>query len=253
MALGISSFLCGITAIPAVICGHLAHGKIKRSEGRLTGSGFAIAGLITGYLGLLIFGLAFAAALTAPLVIRASKKADQAEALSNARQIGLALYEFQNAYGSYPNTSTAEGVANDSGHELITDSSSNARFRQLFHAEITSSEQMFYAKSSGIRMPDGDTSAGNILTLGECGFAYIEHESTANTSRYPLALAPFVPRTDRFDPAPFDGKAIILWSDSSVTSLPIDSGSVMFEGQEILAPTHPVWAGKPFTLRLPEH
>jgi hypothetical protein len=44
----------------AVIFGHVALGQIKRSGGRETGSGLAIAGLVLGYLGigtLVLFGL----------------------------------------------------------------------------------------------------------------------------------------------------------------------------------------------------
>lgn len=45
--------------------------------------------------------IASLAGLTAPMVIRQRKKADQTEATNNARQIGLALLEFENDYGSY--------------------------------------------------------------------------------------------------------------------------------------------------------
>ncbi len=70
LVLGILSFLCaGLTGIPGVICGHLALGRIKRSGGTETGSGLAIAGLATGYLGISIIGIAFLAGPTAPLVI----------------------------------------------------------------------------------------------------------------------------------------------------------------------------------------
>ncbi len=54
--LAIASLVCGvlgfftggITAIPAVICGHLAWGET--SSGRASGHGLAIAGLVLGYL-----------------------------------------------------------------------------------------------------------------------------------------------------------------------------------------------------------
>src|SRR5947207_4287706 len=39
-----------VVAIPAVICGHLAYSRIKRSAGALSGEGMALAGLITGYI-----------------------------------------------------------------------------------------------------------------------------------------------------------------------------------------------------------
>jgi hypothetical protein len=39
------------TAIPAVICGHIARSKIRKSGGALRGTGIATAGLIIGYIG----------------------------------------------------------------------------------------------------------------------------------------------------------------------------------------------------------
>lgn len=55
LVLGIGSLLCGVfTGIPAVICGHLAKGQIRRSGGQIQGSGLATAGLITGYLGIIL-------------------------------------------------------------------------------------------------------------------------------------------------------------------------------------------------------
>ncbi len=62
--LAIASMVCGIVslilcyvnavaAIPAIICGHMALKKINESELPMAGRGMAIAGLITGYLGLL--------------------------------------------------------------------------------------------------------------------------------------------------------------------------------------------------------
>lgn len=49
--LGILSFTCGsiFTAIPAVICGHIARGRIRRSGDSLGGRKIANAGLILGY------------------------------------------------------------------------------------------------------------------------------------------------------------------------------------------------------------
>ena len=43
---------CGaglVAAILAVVFGHLAMGQIRRSEGRLDGTGMAVAGLVIGY------------------------------------------------------------------------------------------------------------------------------------------------------------------------------------------------------------
>ena len=63
--LAIASMVCGIISlplcwiwavagIPAVICGHMALKTIKNSETPVEGRGMAIAGLVTGYLAILI-------------------------------------------------------------------------------------------------------------------------------------------------------------------------------------------------------
>jgi competence protein ComGC len=54
LVLGILSLTCFtiFSAIPAVICGHKALSRIKRSGGALEGQGIAIGGLVTGYMGI---------------------------------------------------------------------------------------------------------------------------------------------------------------------------------------------------------
>ena len=81
--------------------------------------------------------IAALAGLTAPMVIRQRKKADQTEAVSNARQIGLALFEFETAYGSFPDSTTAPTVTENTGTTLtFGGSTANDYFRQLIAAEI---------------------------------------------------------------------------------------------------------------------
>jgi hypothetical protein len=50
----LTCYLVGVFGIPAVVCGHLALGRIARSPFPIAGRGMAIAGLILGYLGILI-------------------------------------------------------------------------------------------------------------------------------------------------------------------------------------------------------
>ena len=255
LVLGILALLlAGLTAIPAVICGHLALGKIKRSGGTQSGGGLAIAGLVTGYLGFCIFGIAVLAGLTAPLVIRQKKKADQTEAVSNARQIGIALFEFESEYSSYPNDATAAAVANATTTPQVTGNSSNARFRQLIRSGMTQSETMFYAHIAGTHRPDDLMDGNHALERGECGFAYVENLITTDKVVRPLAMTPMIPGTTVFDPQPFSGKAVILWTDNSVRSLPINkkSGQVMLDGRNLLDPAHPIWGGQPPLIALPE-
>src|SRR5712691_12936101 len=56
LILAVLSFTCGwlFTAIPAVLCGHIARSKIRKSGGTVGGKGIATAGLILGYIALVI-------------------------------------------------------------------------------------------------------------------------------------------------------------------------------------------------------
>ena len=55
LVLGILSMICCgiVTGIPAVICGHIAIGRMKKDP-NLQGKGLAMAGLIIGYLGIVV-------------------------------------------------------------------------------------------------------------------------------------------------------------------------------------------------------
>lgn len=172
--------------------------------------------------------IAALAGLTAPMVIRQRKKADQTEAVSNARQIGLALFEFENEYGSYPDATTARAVTDATGSQLVlTGTTSNDYFRQLLAGNFTQSEKMFYAKIPNAKKPDDNIATTNAMAEGEVGFGYMLNgtagfNAAGNPSR-PLAVTPLFDNTVNgdFDPAPFDSKAIILRMDNSVTSINI--------------------------------
>ena len=63
---GVGGFVIGVSFIPAIICGHLARGQIRRTGEQ--GGGLALAGLILGYVGGALFIV-----LIAALVIIAHK------------------------------------------------------------------------------------------------------------------------------------------------------------------------------------
>lgn len=56
LVLGILSIgcCCAPGAIPAIICGHLARSRIRQAPDNLTGDGMALAGLIMGYVTMVI-------------------------------------------------------------------------------------------------------------------------------------------------------------------------------------------------------
>ena len=45
-----------VGAIVAIVCGHLARGEIRRSQGSMEGGGLAVAGLVLGY-GQIVLGV----------------------------------------------------------------------------------------------------------------------------------------------------------------------------------------------------
>jgi len=77
-----------VTGIPAVITGHMALGRIKRSVGALAGRGLAIAGLIVGYASTAIIAAIFV--LFALLIPTLKAESSKAACAVNLRQIGIA-------------------------------------------------------------------------------------------------------------------------------------------------------------------
>jgi hypothetical protein len=81
-----------VVGIPAVICGHCGLSRIKRNPS-LGGRGMAIAGLITGYVGIL--SLPILAALALPAITGALDRGKATQMLNNMRQIYLAVQTAQ--------------------------------------------------------------------------------------------------------------------------------------------------------------
>lgn len=171
--------------------------------------------------------IAALAGLTAPMVIRQRKKADQTEATSNARQIGLAMLEFETEYGSYPDNSTAATVKENSETQLTLEgNASNDYFRQLIAADMAQAETMFYAKTSYTKKPDNIfNSSQKALEPGEVGFGYLMNGdvgfSTSGNPARPICVAPLMANSTsgEFDPDPFDSRAVLLRIDNSVNSV----------------------------------
>jgi len=232
---GITSlFLLLLTGIPAVITGHMALGKIKKSQGRLQGSGKAITGLILGYISIaLTLMIAVLAGLATPAILKAKKSADKAQTIFNAKQIYIAMTEFDNQYGEFPSDETRDLLENE-GEEVPIGDSANDYFAQLLISKVLDSEKVFYAKGvRGVR--EGDdvfNTPDKILEKGENGFAYIKNLShSSGLSSYPLLLAPMTGKGLKFDPKPFGGKAVVLHLDGGVREYRIDgNGDIVLLG-----------------------
>jgi len=172
--------------------------------------------------------IAALAGLTAPMVIRQRKKADQTEAVSNARQIGIALFEFETEYGNFPDASTAKVVATNTDTQASSGGTANDRFRQLIRSGIAQAEGIFYCKTVYSKKPDNAFNTDeNALARGEVGYGMMVKtddsglSASGNPAR-PIVMAPFTAELgEKFDFEMYDGKAVILKLDNSVSSIPI--------------------------------
>lgn len=190
-----------------------------------------------------------------PTVICQKELAYRKAAESTAKSLAIALFSFSEEFGSYPNESTVTLVNEtypDHGYDL-SGNSSNALFRQLMASKFIESEHIFYAKISNSVKPDDNIAQGEALKKGECNFAYISGLNMTGNPLTPLVLTPLISGTTKFDPKPFDGKAIILHIDNSVTTHEIHKdGHIYDKDGDILSPKHPIWKGKAPDIRYPE-
>jgi hypothetical protein len=173
--------------------------------------------------------------------------------MSNLRQIGLFLFAFDDEYGRFPDGTTIPTVQAATGTTLaLGNRSSNDLFRQLL-ATVTKNEMMFWADLSGTgRYPNG-VLGSDALVPGECSFTYIAGLDSNGAGETPVVMAPVIRGTWKFDPKPFDGHAVVLFLDSSVTALPIDkNGDVILNGMNLFDPRQPFWRGKAPDIKYPE-
>jgi len=114
--LATASLICGIgsvffgtlAGIPAIITGHLALGKIKKSGGVLQGRGLAITGLILGYvftvLSVIVIMLVYNGFKSA------MNKAKSVQERSAVFEIENAVESFYDEYGTLPNEGTSDAT-----------------------------------------------------------------------------------------------------------------------------------------------
>jgi len=118
--LAVASLICGILflvpffGIAAVVTGHMSRSRIRRGGGGLMGAGMAMAGLVLGYIGVLILPVVLlVAAVAIPNLLRARIAANEASAVASLRTINIATLAYDEKYGGFPETLTALGpVAN---------------------------------------------------------------------------------------------------------------------------------------------
>lgn len=207
-----------------------------------------------GLIALGILSVLFCVAwLARPVIIGSPRNAHRTEAISNLKQIGLALIEFDAEYGRFPDASTIADVqAKTSTTLALGSTSSNELFRQLI-SNGTNSERIFWAKTAQTPRKPNDVLGADALKKGECAFTYIAGLSSSDDPGTPVAMAPVIPGTWKFDPVPYKGFAVVLRLDGSVRTETIDAhGHVMIGGMNLFDPRQPHWNGKPPDIKWPE-
>lgn len=104
IANGLFLFLFFPLAILAIVFGHISRSEIKKSGGRLTGAGMALAGLILGYASLSVLPLLLIAAIAIPNLLSARQRANEQSAIYALRAITVAAesYAAEHPESGYP-------------------------------------------------------------------------------------------------------------------------------------------------------
>ncbi len=207
---------------------------------KLTRRGFTLVELLV-----VMAIIATLASIATPVVLKQRKKAHRTQAVSNAKQIAIALFDFDEEFLSYPNDLTAtrslpsvglpEGAANDA----------NDCFNQLVVSNKTNkSEAIFFVRGASTFQPDDDIMGGKSLEAGENGFGYVKGLSSGSPVGSYIIMTPLAAgSTDTFNVNTFDGEAILLKNDQSVTVERVNeqSGKIIKNGENVFSANHPGW------------
>ncbi len=101
-------------SIVAIVFGHLSLSEIKKSAGRLTGDGMAIAGLVLGYAGVAAIPvMLIIAAIAIPNLLRARIAANESSAVASIRTINVAEVRYLSSHPGNGYTCSLSDLAGD--------------------------------------------------------------------------------------------------------------------------------------------
>jgi len=178
-------FMLSCLAIPGIICGHIARRYLRSSPQRYGGSQFALTGLSTGYLSILIT-LGF----TLPACARAKERAQTLTCANNMKQLILASLTWAIDNDSrFPfNVSKSQGGS----MELCLPGPNGFDYNPFTHLMIMSNE----LETTHILVCPADSSrrwSVNWQSLQSSNVSYLIHVGTKVDQRYPdevLAVCP---------------------------------------------------------------
>ncbi len=139
LVLGILAFpTCFLTGIPAIVCGHIAHNRARREPAQYGGSRMATAGLVLGYLSLVVVPVALLSAMLFPALSQAKNRAQEINCRNNMKSIGLVFRTWAiDNNDQFPfNVSTNEGGT----LELCAVGPDGFDRNAVFHFQVMSNE-----------------------------------------------------------------------------------------------------------------
>jgi len=152
-------FSCGITAFFGLISGIIALVKIKNSQGRLAGSGLAIAGIVTS--GIFLLMIPVFAAMLLPALAKAKERAQTITCINNVKQLSLAVKMYSlDAGDKFPSgTNWCDLIQTNVGMTTVYQCPANPGLRCGFaynskladkkEGEVNSQTVMFFESGAG--------------------------------------------------------------------------------------------------------
>lgn len=171
------------------------------------------------------------AACVYPVFLKNKKGAHFTRALSNIKQIGACLIEFDTEYGGFPDDKTALDVKEATETSLtLTGPYSNDYFRQMLAGPSKNYERWLWCKTPQSPQPPDDeySTPAKCLAAGEVGYSYImagptQGQKAGDEPSRPVIVAPSYQFTAdwTFDREPYAGKVVVLRLDNSATAMQI--------------------------------
>ncbi|MGA8144397.1 MAG: DUF4190 domain-containing protein [Candidatus Acidiferrales bacterium] len=162
-------------SIAAIVLGHLSLSEIRKSAGRLTGHGMAMAGLILGYLGVAFIPIILiVAAIAIPNLLRAKTAANEASAVGSLRTIVTADVTYSSEFGNGFATSLEQLDGSGSG-------AGTCEHAGLVDSTLASGQRHGYIFTYSAR-PSSDPPAKGCAEPGASGFTVNADPVTRGTT-----------------------------------------------------------------------
>ena len=143
------------------------------------------------------------------------RPSERTRAVHNAKNIQVALFMYAGDHdGTYPSEKTAG--------EAESGDTAAACFNQLINLGVVSDERVFWSKKNSVShtVPKEKPNDDGILTAGENAWGYVRGLTTSSPAETPIIFDSSV-SVGEFNTLVWDGKAIVVRLDGSVTAMEV--------------------------------